>query len=273
MSLPEESEVTLAAFMHSKWAAGLSRGTVCETIPAAVFNKFKFSEHEPSKGPLVRAVKKAIGKRTQPPKGKKPFSPELFRVMMGTLLKEINFVKARDGCILAFCFAGLLRESEAMRLEARDVTEVDVEGEPGLKVLIRRSKTDQENTGATVFMAGDLKGVGCPVSWFRAYSMLRPQGARAFFCKLTGEPLSVKTPNFIVKRILKELGVCALEYGSHSLRKGGATAAIEAGMSVPALKAHGRWKSDAVYTYIVLPESALMAVSRAILAGKGTEVA
>ena len=37
---------------------------------------------------------------------------------------------------------------------------------------------------------------------------------------------------------------------SHSLRKGGATAAANAGVSEDEIKAHGRWKSDAVKGYI-----------------------
>ena len=39
-------------------------------------------------------------------------------------------------------------------------------------------------------------------------------------------------------------------YGMHSLRRGGVTAAWEAGMDVSKLKAHGRWKSEAIRVYL-----------------------
>jgi len=52
-----------------------------------------------------------------------------------------------------------------------------------------------------------------------------------------------------VKRWLKRIGVNPKEYGSHSLRRGGTTAAAK---NVPThlLKRHGRWRSDAVFLYI-----------------------
>jgi hypothetical protein len=38
---------------------------------------------------------------------------------------------------------------------------------------------------------------------------------------------------------------------AHSLRKGGATAAANAGVSEESIMAHGRWRSDAVKRYII----------------------
>jgi hypothetical protein len=54
-------------------------------------------------------------------------------------------------------------------------------------------------------------------------------------------------------------------YGSHSLRKGGATAAAATRVRMHLLKRHGRWRSDAVFIYIVDPLVARLEVSRAIL--------
>ena len=39
-------------------------------------------------------------------------------------------------------------------------------------------------------------------------------------------------------------------YSSHSLRRGGATAAYEAGVPLETIMRHGRWRSNAVLTYI-----------------------
>jgi integrase len=40
------------------------------------------------------------------------------------------------------------------------------------------------------------------------------------------------------------------EFSAHSLRRGGATAAANAGFSLADIMEHGRWKSDAVKDYI-----------------------
>ena len=53
---------------------------------------------------------------------------------------------ARDRALLALGFAGAFRRSELCALEAEDL----VETPDGLRVLIRRSKTDQEGQGAEV---------------------------------------------------------------------------------------------------------------------------
>ena len=60
----------------------------------------------------------------------------------------------------------------------------------------------------------------------------------------------MQAPNKIVKAALKRIGVDPERYGSHSARRGGATAAAAQGIAMHLLKRHGRWKSDAVYAYI-----------------------
>ena len=80
--------------------------------------------------------------------------------------------------------------------------------------------------------------------------------------------LANSTPNGILKDWLKAMGLSEKEdirYGSHSLRKGGATAASAARVRMHLLKRHGRWKSDAVFIYVVDPLMARLEVSRAIL--------
>jgi hypothetical protein len=53
-----------------------------------------------------------------------------------------------------------------------------------------------------------------------------------------------------LKKLLKRIGVDPKQYGAHSCRKDGCTAAALAGIEVRVLKRHGNWKIDAVYTYI-----------------------
>ena len=54
-------------------------------------------------------------------------------------------------------------------------------------------------------------------------------------------------------------------YGSHSLRRGGATAAAEHKVRMHVLKRHGRWLSDSVYLYVVDDLEEQLSVSATIL--------
>jgi hypothetical protein len=54
-------------------------------------------------------------------------------------------------------------------------------------------------------------------------------------------------------------------YGSHSLRRGGATAAAKAKVQMHVIKRHGRWASDAVYLYIVDGVEEQLGLSAAVL--------
>ena len=68
--------------------------------------------------------------------------------------------------------------------------------------------------------------------------------------------------------MLKEMGMEESErdkYGSHSLRKGGVTAAAAVRVCTHVLNRHGRWLSDAVYMYIVDPVGLRLEVSKAVL--------
>ena len=72
--------------------------------------------------------------------------------------------------------------------------------------------------------------------------------------KLCGKGLSYSRCREIFKDCLKGLGYDEKKYGLHSLRSGGATAALtnNPNLSERLLKLHGRWKSDiAKDTYIL----------------------
>ena len=79
------------------------------------------------------------------------------------------------------------------------------------------------------------------------------------------EKLGTTTPCAIVKNLLGMIGVDPKGYGSHSMRRGAATAASEAHVKMHVIKRHGRWKSDAVYMYIDDSITQQLSVSQAIL--------
>jgi integrase len=69
----------------------------------------------------------------------------------------------RDRALLLLGFAGAFRRSELVALDVADLEET----EDGFKIIIRRSKTDQEGQGETIAIA---RGVTtCPVKAVKAW--------------------------------------------------------------------------------------------------------
>jgi integrase len=65
----------------------------------------------------------------------------------------------RDRALLLTCFAGGLRRSELVALDVEDLAIT----QDGLKLRIRRSKSDQEGEGAEVLITWGLQTATCPV--------------------------------------------------------------------------------------------------------------
>ena len=68
-----------------------------------------------------------------------------------------------------------------------------------------------------------------------------------------------------MKALKPIVGVNISQYGLHSFRSGGVSAAANAGGSERLLKRHGRWKTDlAKDSYIKDSKESLLSVSRAL---------
>ena len=65
--------------------------------------------------------------------------------------------------------------------------------------------------------------------------------------------------------MVRNIGVDPKPYGSHSLRRGGATAAAHAGIEAYVIAHHGNWKSSAVFAYMTAQMKQRLSVGRAIL--------
>jgi len=138
----------------------------------------------------------------------------------------------RDRAILLLGFGAALRRSELAALLIDDIEEVD----GGLRVSIRKSKTDQEGAGEIVPVARGMKA--CPVeavmAWVEAagitsgplFRMMRRGG------KVTASPLSPHSVGKIVKKYAALAGFKAQDFGGHSLRSGFATSAAMNGASI-----------------------------------------
>ena len=66
----------------------------------------------------------------------------------------------------------------------------------------------------------------------------------------------------LFRGFLDQLGLCTSSYGSHSLRRGGASLALQAGVPIDTIKLMGDWHSDAVFLYLFMPTNLRLSAQR-----------
>lgn len=170
--------------------------------------------------------------------------------------KQKPLKAARDKAILLIGFAGAFRRSELVALTVEDITP----HAHGIELLIRRSKTDQEGEGRTVFVPLAKSEERCPVIALRAWLDLAGIGAGALFRQVSRHDRVMKmqalTPQsvaLIVKSAVgKAKGVdAAKRVSGHSLRAGFVTEAATVGLQTSAIMGQTGHKSlEMVYRYV-----------------------
>jgi integrase len=157
----------------------------------------------------------------------------------------------RDGAILLLGFALAARRSELVALDVADIEECP----EGLRVRIRKSKTDQKGAGTAIAVCRG--SIACPVAavleWLAASGISEGPVFRSFRKggKVTGRRLSAKSVCEIVKKHAGKLGLNAADFGVHSLRAGFLTSAAAKGASIFKMMDVSRHKSvDTLRGYV-----------------------
>jgi site-specific recombinase XerD len=138
----------------------------------------------------------------------------------------------RDRAILLLGFAAGMRRSELVGLDVSDIEEAP----EGLRVTLRRSKTDQEGQGRAVGVwrgrHADTDPVAAALAWRTAAALtdgplFRP--VSMIDGSLGAGRLTARNVARLVQRAAGLAGLDAAAYGGHSLRAGFATSAARAG--------------------------------------------
>ena len=156
-------------------------------------------------------------------------------------------IDVRDRALLLLGFAGALRRSELVGLDVADITE---DG-GGLRLVLRRSKTDQEGETTTVGLPYGSNPATCPVRAWRAWRDLARLAGGPAFRAITrhGHISSARLGDRAVARMIRRRALAAGldgDFAGHSLRAGFATEGYAQGTPELAVMRHGRWRSASV---------------------------
>ena len=159
-----------------------------------------------------------------------------------------SLLGVRDRALLLLGFAGAMRRSELVGLDATDLTVSD----EGLVLLVRRSKTDQTGLGRKVGVPRGAHPETCPVRAVQAWLGLSGIDDGPLFRsvnkhgQIRGTRLSDRAVAEVVKRSLLAAGRSARRYAGHSLRAGLITQAAMEGVPERAIQDQSGHRSLAV---------------------------
>ena len=166
-------------------------------------------------------------------KGKKPILiNELKKILKAIDEQNIQDIKKlRDKSIILIGFSGGFRRNEIVSLDYEDLDFVH----EGLKITVKRSKTDQFGEGSIKALPYFEDSVYCPVTilqrWLNISKINKGPLFRRFSkgSKLTNDRLTDQTVALLIKDYLNIAGIDSKNYSGHSLRSGFATSAAESG--------------------------------------------
>ena len=178
-------------------------------------------------------------------KGKKPILINHLKSIINVInQQEIDEIKKiRDKTILLVGFGGGFRRTELISIDYEDLEFVP----EGVKITIRRSKTDQLGEGMIKGLPYFTNEKYCPVINLKKWLELSNIKSGPIFRRfakgsvLTKNRLTDQSVVLIIKNYLNLAGIENKNYSGHSLRSGFATVAAESGAderSIMAMTGH-----------------------------------
>ena len=200
----------------------------------------------------IMGIKRRKGSKQ---KGKKPLLINNLKQIINVIdEKKIDEIKKlRDRSIILIGFSGGFRRNEIVSLDYDDLDFVN----EGLKISLKRSKTDQFGEGSVKGLPHFENSQYCPVISLRKWIKISKINSGALFrrftkgSKLSENRLSDQTVALLIKEYLNLAGIDSTNFSGHSLRSGFATSAAESGVEERSIMAMtGHKSTEMVRRYI-----------------------
>ena len=244
-SLPTDSKI-VALYLTYLSSKGAKISTLRRRLVSiGVIHKLK-GHYLDTKHPIIienlMGIKRKIGSFQQ---GKKPILinqlKSIINVIDNEKTKEIK--KIRDKTLILIGFGGGFRRSELVSIDYNDVELVP----EGVKIVVRRSKTDQFGEGMVKGLPYFSNQNYCPVMHLKKWLELSNIKSGPLFrrfsksYKLNENRLTDQSVALLLKNYLNVAGIENKNYSGHSLRSGFATVSAESGAderSIMAMTGH-----------------------------------
>ena len=219
-SLPADPKIISLYLTHLSQTSKFS--TLKRRIASiSVIHKLK-GHYIDTKHPLITenllGIKRVKGSNQ---KAKKPILINDLKLIIDVIstanVHEIR--KTRDKALILIGFAGGFRRSELVALDNDDVEFV----REGVKIFVKRSKTDQSGEGMTKAIPSFDSALYCPVLHLQDWMGKGKSKNKKIF------PISDKSVALIIKKYATLAGLDGNKYAGHSLRSGFATSTAESG--------------------------------------------
>lgn len=241
---------TVAAFLVSEATAGAKASTLTRKMSAIRYAHRLAALPSPTDVEQVRAVLRGIrNTHGTAPNRKTPATADRIKAMLDQVPDTLK--GKRDRALLTLGMAGAFRRSELVALQVADLERVP----DGLRVTIRKSKTDQTGVGEVIAIlrGSKLKPVRAVTDWLAAAGITSGSVFRNVdrHGRLSAAGLTPQSVALVVKHYADAAGLDPDEFAGHSLRSGFLTSAAEAGADVLRMMEVSRHKRvETVRSYV-----------------------
>ena len=189
----------------------------------------------------------------KPKDPKEPITPEILKHLIKTFDSE-SLMSLRFLLICSLGFFGFFRIDELLTVQLKDLTIKSAH----LEIFLEVSKSDQHRDGNTIYVSRNENTKFCPVNLVERFlSLSNVTSTSNPECFLIPRLIKIKKGHKIhlfegisytrAREIFKEKMEEAEikgNFGLHSLRSGGASAAAQNNVNERLISKHGRWASD-----------------------------
>jgi len=254
-SIPSEPKVVSLYLTHLSTKDAKMSTLKRRLVSIGVIHKLKGHYLDTKHPAIIENIMGIKRRKGSLQKGKKPLLINHLKQLINVIDEQKNqdIKKLRDRSIILIGFSGGFRRNEIVSLDYDDLDFV----EEGLKIQIRRSKTDQFGEGSVKALPYFDSSKYCPVislkNWIEISKIQSGPLFRRFVkgSKLSNNRLTDQTVALLIKEYLKLAGIESKNYSGHSLRSGFATAAAESGAEERSIMAMtGHKSTEMVRRYI-----------------------
>jgi site-specific recombinase XerD len=244
-SLPTEPKIISLYLTHLSIKEAKMSTLKRRLVSIGVIHKLKGHYLDTKHPVIIENIMGISRKKGSYQRGKKPILINDLKAIINAIdqetIKEIK--KKRDKALILIGFGGGFRRAELVSIDHEDIEFVP----EGVKIIIKRSKTDQFGEGLIKALPHFLNKLYCPVLHLKEWLELSNIKSGPVFRKfnkgfnLSEKRLTDQTVALTLKKYLKLAGIENKNYSGHSLRSGFATATAESGAderSIMAMTGH-----------------------------------